>query len=141
MRLFGSAALALAAAIAVAGCGSQAATPLVSRPGAPLTTWQSHCPSGMACTAGEAYLEGHARSRGECLWLEDLTGRRLGISWPPGFTASFEPLLIYDPAGHLVVHQDDHVVTGGSIPGPFVVPESCGLQDAVAISEISKVNP
>lgn len=51
-------------------------------------------------------------------WLTGSGGRRIDITWPPGYTARFTPRLeVLDGTGD-VVFRDGSQVTGGCTTGP-----------------------
>lgn len=45
----------------------------------------------------------------ECLWLEDATGRRLEVMYPPGWDELHSPARILDPSGEVFAREGDLV--------------------------------
>jgi hypothetical protein len=65
-----------------------------------------------------ATLQGDAELDGGCVWLQQ-TNVDFAVLWPAGFTADFDPIRLYDPAGNLVAEAGDQlVVTGGFASEP-----------------------
>jgi hypothetical protein len=75
-----------------------------------------------------------------CVWL-DFGGVRHAAIWPPGTTATFNPLKIYDSSNNVIWSEGEKRDFGGSAnqeTDPSGVPERCRNDAAVAV--VSQVN-
>jgi hypothetical protein len=50
-----------------------------------------------------------------CLVLKPTGYPPIGLAWPPGFSATFDPLHVYDATGTLVASEGDEVEIGGTL--------------------------
>jgi hypothetical protein len=63
-----------------------------------------------------ATLQGDRAFDGGCVWLEQTT-TEFSVLWPPGFTAEFDPIRLFDETGTLIAEGGDRLVlTGGFAP-------------------------
>jgi hypothetical protein len=68
---------------------------------------------------------------GTCLWL-DLEGARVEPLWPPGYTARFDPLTVFDATGGEVAHGGATLTT--QMLGPqSQFPDGCGQVQIVEV--------
>lgn len=61
----------------------------------------------------------------DCIWLEDATGRRLEVIYPPGWDERFRPTRILDASGAVFAREGDLIrvtyiadAIGGSVCSP-----------------------
>ncbi len=75
-----------------------------------------------------------------CLWLVGLSGRTCSAFWPLGFTASFDPIALYDPHGQRVANIGNRLEMSGGI---VTVPVNyCRHgRETMVIGEITGVAP
>ena len=69
---------------------------------------------------------------GECLWI-DTDGILASTLWPPKYTASVEPIVVYDEAGKAVFHPGDVISAVMFGPTKLDHPDGCGLINEVAL--------
>ena len=63
---------------------------------------------------------------GDCLWIE-LGGTRSAVLWPPGYSASFDPIMLFDAGGRSVARGGDLISAVMLGPDPLPTPDACGL--------------
>jgi hypothetical protein len=86
----------LAVAIVAVACG----------PGTIVTTTMTIGSVEGRLVAGSVDWEGQ---QFECAWLEDATGRRFDVMFPPGWEVTFDPLRIDDTTGRAIASEGDEI--------------------------------
>ena len=78
------------------------------------------------CVVTGHAVEGRLEAAGGCVWvvLEGSAERR-ELRWPPGYSAQFDPLVLFDPSGHVVAKGGDLISADGFEP-PDAVSGTCG---------------
>ena len=97
------------AALAVVGCGITRVS----------------LPSGVSTGDSPAALVGPfsvaGRSSDGCVWLE-MNGSQFGALWPQGYSATFDPVRVYDQAGQLVATEGEQLWAGGGFASGHTAP-------------------
>jgi len=71
-----------------------------------------------------------------CLAVKPLGESAVGLLWAPGYTASTNPVRVYDPQGTEVATEGDTVTLGGGIvfePSAF-----CHTESSFNVSEVTR---
>jgi hypothetical protein len=79
----------------------------------PSSGWRPGDPSHLA--AWQGVVHGSPAVGPGCVWLEPNPGSRHPIAWPTGFYARFDPLRVYDGAGHVVAREGQRIRVGGGL--------------------------
>ena len=95
--------------VALAACAGQSGDdPVMQSPSAPPTTAAGSPAAGETLTGtfgGDAQLEGG------CAWIDD-GGTRWEVTYPQGYTVSFDPLTLTGPDGPVAEEGDTVTVAG-----------------------------
>jgi hypothetical protein len=74
----------------------------------------------------------------QCLALKAIGYAPIGLAWPPGYTVTFEPLQVYDPAGTVIASEGVDVSMTGSLvqaPNP-----RCGTESTLLVIGVHEAN-
>jgi hypothetical protein len=112
--------LVLVLALVVAACGASSETSTTTTTGGdeptdgPVELPANPDPPKSATIYGT--LQGDPALDGGCVWLQQ-TSTDFSVLWPPGFTAEFDPIRLFDDTGTLIAEEGDRLVlTGGFAP-------------------------
>jgi hypothetical protein len=100
----------------------------------PLPTYQTNPEASAAGVLVDGRLE--VAPIAPCLAVKAVGYPPIALAWPPGYTVTFEPIQVYDPAGVVVAREGVDLSFGGSmvrVPNP-----SCGTDSTLLVSGVSK---
>jgi hypothetical protein len=67
----------------------------------------------------------------QCIWIE-IEGRRAATLWPAHYTATYEPLVVFDESGQQVAKEGDQLTM--AFVGPKRASEQrCGMDSVVEL--------
>lgn len=107
----------------VVGCETPGPPPMPSR--APIPPDQVRLPDhppcvspdpGIACVEVGVAMFGTLLEKDGCVWMIRDNGEEVRIVWPFGYSATFEPFVVFDNAGAEVARDGDYVRAEGAGP-------------------------
>ena len=100
----------------------------------------SQAPGEPLCVLGQRGFDGTLKEGDGCLWLEMDNGDEVAILWPAGYSATHNPLTIFDNEGREVARANDRLSAGGG--GPYSGDaDACGRRAyVVLIHPMSRVD-
>lgn len=82
-------------------------------PRTPLLTYPTDAGASPALIVIDGRVEMSPNS--PCLQLKPTGYPPIALAFPPGYTATFQPLRVYDPAGSLVASEGEMVAASGTL--------------------------
>jgi hypothetical protein len=92
------------------GCAALVAC---SAPRTPLLTYSTEPGASPGGVVVDGRIEASPNS--PCLELTPTGHPPIALAWPPGYSATFQPLRVYDPAGAVVAAEGDQVEVSGTL--------------------------
>lgn len=79
-------------------------------------------------------VEGQLEGSNDCTWVTfDGSNERRALRWPPGYSAQFDPLVVYDPQGAVIARGGDHVLGDGWEPADASGPCGAAVTDVYSM--------
>lgn len=130
----------LLVAIVIAACGGPSGpTRIPLPPGrAPLPDASPACPpapSDVVCVAATVALHGILHEENGCIWYTLANEVNYRVVWPFGYSADFDPFVVYNNSGMPVARDGDLLLAGGWAPEPGE-PDLCGRSIFVTLADV-----
>ena len=103
----------------------------------PLPTYQMNPDASPAGVLVDGRIE--VAPNPQCLAVKAVGYPPIALAWPPGFTVTFDPIQVYDPAGTVIASEGVDLSFGGSIVRQPNL--SCGTESTLLVIGVSKTNP
>jgi hypothetical protein len=105
-------------------------------PRTPLPTYATDTAASPAGVLVDGRIEVSPNS--PCLELKAPGYPPIALSWPPGYTATFEPLRVYDAAGTVIASEGVDISLSGTL---VQAPNSrCGTNSTLLVVGVTKTN-
>jgi hypothetical protein len=92
---------------------------------------------GIPCVYAGHLVVGVLHERDACVWIA--TPLEAQVLWPFGYSARFDPFMVFDNAGNVVAREGDEISAEGWGPTP-AEPDACGRDQQYSLVEPLEVD-